>query len=107
MLISFNFSYLENLFVVFYSSLHLYLATGHSPRDHTRTLLCSNPSQVTKAHIMQQCRTQCNVDFFDLVHMNDHQMSFNQYNHMGSPICSHKCVIRVRVTELVEPALVL
>ena len=35
------------------------------------TLLCPNLSQMTNAHIMQQCSTQCNVDFFDLVHMND------------------------------------
>ena len=51
------------------------------------TLLCPNPSQMTNAHIMQQCRTQSNVDFFDLVHINDHPMSFNHCNHMGSPIC--------------------
>ena len=51
------------------------------------TLLCPNPSQMTNAHIMQQCRTQCNVVFFDLVHRNDHPISCNHCNHIGSPIC--------------------
>ena len=56
------------------------------------TLLCPNPSEMTNAHIMQQCRTQCNVDFSDLVHINDHPMSFNHCNHIGSPICPpHMC----------------
>ena len=49
------------------------------------TLLYPNPSQMTNAHIMQQCRTQCNVNFCDLVHINDHPMSFNHCNHMHSP----------------------
>ena len=47
------------------------------------TLLCPNPAQMTNAHTMQQCRTQCNVDFFDLVHRIDHPMSFNHCNHQN------------------------
>ena len=61
------------------------------------TLLCPNPSEMTNAQIMQQCRTQCNVDFFDLVHINDHLMSFNHAITSVVRFAPHTGVIRVRV----------
>ena len=59
------------------------IVTNGNPRN----MLCPNPSQMTNVHIMQQRRTQCNVDFFNLEHINDHPMSFNHWYHMHSPIC--------------------
>ena len=37
---------------------------------NANTLLCPNPSEISEIRIMRPGRTQCNVHFFDLVHIN-------------------------------------
>ena len=60
------------------------------PDGNPSNLLCPNPSQMTNAHIMQQCRTQCNVNFCDEMHINEYPMSFSHWITCIVPFAPHK-----------------